>query len=331
MVRQVCKRLVVVAAVLLLGILTSSCPMSMDPGFYGTYGEGLWMIRLADPEYSETAIYQAIYYPSQDGVTVDPNAGECPLIMFAPGFNVPPLLYDSYGRQFASWGYIVHMTWYFGFNNVVTTQDLSDHLDWMLEQNADPSSRFYQKIDESKIAVGGHSMGAKYVVMACMEDDRFITGISLDPVDGAAGNGNAAMPNLVPERMDEVDEPILYIGAEYPSIFTPVDEDFWQFYSHSTSPAMSLRVLDSDHISFIDDVGGVLDFMGIAFGDHPDVDHDKAKNTAIRYIISWCNVFLKDDDSYWDYLTGPFAQQDVADALCEIHTNDALNALIPPP
>ena len=72
--------------------------------------------------------------------------------------------------------------------------------------------------------------------------------------------------------MGEIDGPILYIGTEYWSVLTPPDEDFHQFFIHAQSPAQEVRVLNSDHVSFIDYIGPFHDFMHLVFGNHPDID-----------------------------------------------------------
>ncbi|MBN2308202.1 MAG: alpha/beta fold hydrolase [Candidatus Hydrogenedentes bacterium] len=307
------------------GALALGCPAppSRDEGFYGRYEVAKTAFRLTRRDVARTTVYEVVYFPCLDADTVHPDAAPCPVVLFAPGFNCPPLMYRSYGEQLASWGYIVHFAHYVGADNTVSTRDMSEHLDWLLERNADPWSLFAGAIDPGRIGVAGHSIGAKYVVMACIEDDRFVAGVSLDPVDGAASFAPASemFPAITPERMPEVDEPILFIGTEYDSIFTPAAENYHQFFVHAESPAQELRVLNSDHVSFIDDVGGILGFMHLAFGNHEDVDDALAKRVAVRYLVSWFNVHLKGQAEFQTYLTGEMAQRDIDEGRVEIATN----------
>jgi len=305
-------------------VLLCGCPAAeLKPGFYGGHNVDQIVFRVKDAEVARTSVYETVYFPSTDSRKADSDASSYPVIMFAPGFNCPPVLYHTYGEQLASWGYIVHFAHYIGLNNAVTTQDISEHLDWVLEQNFNPYSPLVGAVDGTRVGVTGHSMGGKYTVMACIEDDRFSAGVALDPVDAAASldSGSDYFPSITPERMSEVDEPMLFIGTEYASFLTPVEEDFHQFFLYAESPAQELRVLNSDHVSFIDDIGSILDFMHIAFGNHPDVDDVTAKNVAIRYMVSWFNVHLKGQTEFQTYLTGPMAQQDIDEGRVEIATN----------
>jgi predicted dienelactone hydrolase len=300
------------------------CPApELEPGFYGCRDVDQIVFRVKDEEVADTSVYETVYFPRINPWVPPSQRPQYPVIMFAPGFNCPPVLYRSYGEQLASWGYVVHFAHYVGLDNVVTTQDISEHLDWLFEENLNRHSVLAGSMDPTRVGVIGHSMGGKYAVMACIEDDRFRAGVALDPVDAAAslGSGSDRFPSITPERMSEVQEPMLFIGTEYPSFLTPVEEDFHQFFLHAESPAQEVRVLNSDHVSFIDDIGPILDFMHLAFGDHEDVDDVTAKNVAIRYIVSWFNVHLKDQTEFQTFLTGPMAQQDILKGRVEIATN----------
>ena len=264
-----------------------------------------------------------VYYPSADGgATVDPAAVPCPVIIFAPGLTLSPRFYLSYAEQLASWGYIVHLAHYKGVNNLNAVADVKTHLDLFLGQNDAPTGLFSGTMDKDRIGVAGHSMGAKYSVMVCMEDDRFKTAVTLEVVDGAAGvmSPKPFAPAISPERMDEVEEPILYMGGEFTSFFSPAGQNFDAFYDESVGPAQKVRIFNADHASFHDYQLGVwVEMLHLLMGGHKTNDL-QTRNIAIQYMVAWFKVYLEGDESFRTYLTGDVAQADVVAGLVEIST-----------
>ena len=146
-----------------------------------------------------------------------------------------------------------------------------------------------------------------------------ITGIacavSIDPVDGAAAFAPPFpwFPSITPDRMDEVDEPIIYLGTTHDSLFSPGDENFHEFFTHSTVYAQEIEFQVGDHVSFAGALAGDLAaFLHLPFGSTPEFDL-LVQNYSIRYSVAWLKVHLEGDTSFETHLTGPDAQQDVAD------------------
>ncbi|MGC1510082.1 poly(ethylene terephthalate) hydrolase family protein [Ketobacter sp.] len=77
-----------------------------------------------------------------------------PVMIWGPGIGTTPSLYSSITRQFAANGLIV-----FSQTSSGNGSEMKAALDWLFEQNKNPSSPVYQKIDTSKVGVGGHSLG----------------------------------------------------------------------------------------------------------------------------------------------------------------------------
>lgn len=77
-----------------------------------------------------------------------------PVMIWGPGIGTTPSLYSSITRQFAASGLIV-----FSQTSSGNGSEMRAALDWLFEQNNTPGSPVYQKIDTSKVGVGGHSLG----------------------------------------------------------------------------------------------------------------------------------------------------------------------------
>ena len=92
------------------------------------------------------------YYPA----SLAESSGQYPVVVMVNGTGVGASKYPAVFEHLASWGFIV-----VGNDDPSTcTGDSADAtLAWLLNENADPNSRFYQKVDQANIGVCGHSQG----------------------------------------------------------------------------------------------------------------------------------------------------------------------------
>lgn len=300
-------------------------------GCVGPGGEGFWgqydvaCLPLGSFGTAKIAPYGYLYYPSADGTTVDPAAGPCPVILFLPGYLEPPLLYQSYGEQAASWGYAVLVGHFIGFSDDVLTQDVFRLLDWLRDQHAG-EGLLAGKLDLGRLGMAGHSIGGKHALLISMTEPSIKAVVAIDPVDGAAGIEafSERFRSFTPEFMPQVTAPTCIVGAEAVGPLNPVEENYHEFYRHATCPAEEVLVHGSDHASFCDDFAGlaqrVYDYL---FGGKPTRDA-RARVVAARFMIAWFEVFLRGRPEAATYLTGDEAKKDVARGVVTISTNDAL-------
>jgi hypothetical protein len=82
-----------------------------------------------------------------------------PLITWGNGTGTTPPTYAFLLNHLASHGFIVIAS---NSSNVAmgTPPPMVQGVDWVLEQNADPSSMLYQRVDSAQIGATGHSQGA---------------------------------------------------------------------------------------------------------------------------------------------------------------------------
>lgn len=92
------------------------------------------------------------YYPAQ----LEDSGDQWPAVVFVNGTGVYAAKYPALFRHLASWGFIV-----LGNEDPGTfSGDSTDAtLAWLLEQNGDPDSVFYQKVDAAHMGLSGHSQG----------------------------------------------------------------------------------------------------------------------------------------------------------------------------
>ena len=100
------------------------------------------------------AVYQKfrVWYPAG----LEAGSKMYPLVVMANGTGVPASKYEAIFRHLASWGFVVIGN---EDEHARTGASSSDSLAFMLEQNEEPASIFYGKIDTDNIGIGGHSQG----------------------------------------------------------------------------------------------------------------------------------------------------------------------------
>ena len=157
------KRIVVLLlSVMLLATLipTSAFAATFDP-VYITDSKGVTSTGSFDSLFSG----QIIYYPA----SMTESNQTYPVVVWANGTMCAPALYHSLLSKIAAGGYIV----------VTNTNMMSgdgkaqiSSIDFILKQNDNPGSVFYQKVDTQRIAAAGHSQGGRSAVNAAAADSR---------------------------------------------------------------------------------------------------------------------------------------------------------------
>ena len=134
-----------------------------------------------------------------------------------------PFEHINFLNEIASQGYIVLATgvlpmtdeWYRG--PMSRSEQQIESIDWIIKQNADPASPYYQKIDTRNICVAGMSCGGLQTLYNCA-DPRIKTLMICNSGLFNQQNANQAvggMPMPPKEKLKEIHTPIIYIlGGE---------------------------------------------------------------------------------------------------------------------
>ncbi len=110
--------------------------------------------------------------PKGDSGLFYPNdTGPFPVFLWGCGAALRPRYYTDELNHIASWGFIV-----IGEVSSGDGDELVAALDWLIAQNQDRTSVLYQKVDTSKVAAGGHSLGS-ITTFAMADDSRLSTTI----------------------------------------------------------------------------------------------------------------------------------------------------------
>jgi hypothetical protein len=169
--------------------------------------------------------------PGNDGWLVYPtNAGQNgvdhPIFVWGPGAGSDPADYEDMLRQWASHGFVV-------YSEVSSSSGdyMVDALDWLEDQNANPSSPLYQDLDLAEVAFGGHSRGS-IGTFDVANEPRLETTIH---VAGGSFDGNGP---------DNLRNPALYIGGDEDFATANVERD----YANTDVPVWFNTLDNTDHI-----------------------------------------------------------------------------------
>ncbi len=146
-----------------------------------------------------------------------------------------PFEHYKFLNEIASYGYIVLATGYFPNEGeryrgpMSTTEQQIESIDWIIAQNADSKSPYYQKIDVKNIAVAGMSCGGLQTLYNCA-DPRIKTLMICNSGlfnESNAGSAVGGMPMPPKSKLKEIHSSIIYIlGGETDIAYSNGMDDF---------------------------------------------------------------------------------------------------------
>ena len=151
-----------------------------------------------------------------------------PIFTWGCGGGSQPSQYKDHLTRIASHGFVVEAH--------VSNGDASEHkapLDWLIAQNDKPDSPFYKKLDVTKIAAGGHSMGSISTFAFEAAETRLTTTIH---VAGGSFDGNGYKSLKTPTLMVD--------GSGDTLALSNTQRD----YMAATVPTFLTVIQGSDHI-----------------------------------------------------------------------------------
>ncbi len=136
----------------------SDSELEMKYAGLGSYDVSNTVIKSDD----DTIKHIRIWYPTE----LENTAENYPLIIVTNASNMAALNYEPYFERLASWGFVVVGN---DDRQAGTGISTSQTLDYMLEQNQNSNSLFYEKIDTQNIGIAGYSQGGAGAIRAVTE------------------------------------------------------------------------------------------------------------------------------------------------------------------
>jgi hypothetical protein len=216
------------------------------------------------------------------------QGGLChPVITWGNGTGTTPAVYRVLLTQLASHGFVVIAS---NSPNVAQgdPQPMLAGVTWVLEQNADPTSVMYQRIDPTHVGATGHSQGA-FATMTAGADARIVT---IAPIAGATPSRNLHGPAL------------LLCGGLDTTV--PCATVLTAFNGITNQPVMLADQLAVDHISWISFRAGNLNPAEVAVTAWMRVH--LMGDTALRPMFYGPTCTLCQDTAIWQVMQKMMAQ-----------------------
>ena len=124
-----------------------------------------------------------------------------------------------------------------------TSANLLEGLDWLMAQNIDKNSPYYQKVDLSNTAVAGMSCGGLQTIEAA-GDSRFKTVMVMNSgvLNGGASSGMPGMPAVTKEKLNSLHTPTLYVIGDSTDIAYNNAMDDFKLINHVPIVMSNLNV-----------------------------------------------------------------------------------------
>lgn len=163
-------------------------------------------------------------------------------------------------------------------------QDMIFVLNQILAEDLDPGSDFFGLIDETEVAMSGHSFGGLTTYLTQALEPRIVAAM---PMAAATGpNSKLTVPSL--SFLGKIDSVVNNPGIR-------------NAYANSTAPKMLVEIEDVGHYGFSNN----------CFPNTPDCNppvtltQDEAHDAVLRYAVPFLQVQLKDDLAWAPLLTAP--------------------------
>ena len=211
------------------------------------------------------------YYPAG----METESKTYPVVVIVNGTGVYASKYPALFKHLASWGFIV-----IGNEDPSTCSgDSADAaLAYLLEQNGDPDSVFYRKVDTAHIGITGHSQGGVGVFNAVTAQPHgalYTCAVSLSPTEKEIAD-NIGL-HYEPKN---ITVPTLLLAADANDVITP--EGAQKVYDAMTIPkVMALRT---------------------------GMDHGKMLYSADGYVTAWFLWYLQGDGDAAKVFSGDSAE-----------------------
>lgn len=198
----------------------------------------------------EPSLYAHTIFVPQD-LTPFEQDNPLPVLVWGNGAcNNSPFEHYKFLNEIASHGYIVVATGFFPVEGspyrgpMSTTQQQIESIDWIEQQNADPNSAYYHKLDTKNICVAGMSCGGLQTLYNCA-DKRIKTLMICNSGLFNQMNANQAvggMPMPPKSKLAEIHSPIIYILGGKPDIAYENGMDDFHRIQHVPACAANLPV-----------------------------------------------------------------------------------------
>ncbi len=297
-----------IAALVLLGTVTVVLLLSRlaqaqnvtDPGTSGPCTTSSQVVQV------NGTLTTTVYYPVNCGTWTN---APYPGIAFAHGFSMFGLtdgMADNAGngQHLASWGYVAAIP-KLPDDAETRVTNLRVVLTYLETQTSTPGSFLYQKVDVSRLATAGHSLGGSTALATAARDNRVKAAVGLDPVNHGGAPGQTQEVWNAAAEAPLISVPAGILGS--PGSSCNDDADYAEIYSYiGATHKASYLLMGVSHCVFAIPGNQFCTFTcnGAA---------DATKQLLVkRYMTAWFNYYLLYKTEDYTYLYGAASDADVS-------------------
>lgn len=277
--------------VLIVCLLAASAYAQFDPlSQPGPYGGGWRSVNVTRP--NSSTFTARLYYPANgngQNAAYNGSGAPYPAITFGHGFLQAVSTYQSTLEHLASHGYFViasdSESGLFP-NHQNFANDLRFSLDYLVQQNSQPSSSLFGQVATGRFGASGHSMGGGASILATAQDARIK---ALANMAAAETNPSAAA------AMSNVAVPVNLISASSDTI-TPVGSNGQLMYNNAAAARMLPVIQGGWHCGFQESNG-----IGCDTGS---ITRAQQLSETRRMLTAFFNLYLKAESNVWKKVWG---------------------------
>jgi pimeloyl-ACP methyl ester carboxylesterase len=253
------------------------------------------------------AIPVTVYLPGCAGAPYPPA-------VINHGFQLPASQYTWLAEHLASHAYLAVLNDYPapafpGRDHADIARDHADVVAWLV---AEGDARLQDRVDGTRVAMLGHSMGGKTGILAALSNPGLVQVlVGLDPVD-------ARTPSVAPELMGGLTVPLLLLGETWSGengllgqYCAPLEDNYQQYYQAAPTglPVLEVTFPQAYHMSWLNNPSCGLTCS--ACTANPAADHDQVKRLSGRLCAAFLGHSLRGDPTQAHWLWGPGLQAEV--------------------
>jgi len=232
-----------------------------------------------------------VYYPNSTG----PSSA----VIFAPGYGGSKEEYKYIGEHLSSHGFVViifSVPNRFTFETTERVEGFGLAINYLTSKNS-VAGTLYNKVNVSKIGIGGHSLGGGSALVFLSQDARAKAFFALAPYCDS-DSSNSVESVTVPVQMQ--------VGTN-DGLTTPSSVS--KCYSYlQTNNKEYLEVNGGNHLQYASELADV--FKGS--DGKATITRAQQQKIAKRYFTSWMYYYLNSNTAYEKYLFGANAQADLS-------------------
>ena len=287
----------------------------LDPRVPGPYGAGARVVSWTKPSANDPNVDRTLdtvlWYPTADAGTpnptynailnasVDASGGPYPVVLFSHGSCGFPLQSIFLSSLLASHGFIVVAPPHPGNTlsefptcgtiqaqvaaAVERPQDMIFVLDQILAADLDPGSDFFGSVDETRVAMTGHSFGGLTTYLVQPIEPRITAAIPMAAATG--GTVELSVPSLT--MLGQIDSVVSNAGIR-------------GAYERSASPKWLVEIRDAGHYAFSNGC-----FPSPDCNPPTTLDQAEAHDAVLRWVVPFLHVTLRGDDAWAPLLEAP--------------------------